>query len=108
MTFFFQLGGPIIVTVPFRTVKESISMFNCDNKGSPVSIWTEKISVAIEVALKLRSGVIWVNSENVIDARTAYSGVNFSGNSLEGGKDVSVFLNVIFFFIKLYFFKYFY
>lgn len=82
-----ELGGPIIVTVTFRTVKESLAMFNCDNRGSPVSIWTEKISVALEVAQKLKTGTVWVNSECVIDTQISFSGTFFSGNSVEGGKD---------------------
>lgn len=65
-------------------------MFNCDNKGAAVSIWTDQVSVAMEVALKLKTGIVWVNSENVNDAKVPYSGVYSSGNSVEGGKEVKI------------------
>lgn len=87
---FLQLGGPIIVVVPFRTVKESVSMFNSDNNGAAVSIWTDQVSVAMEVALKLKTNVVWVNSENVYSPKIPHSGVYSSGNSVEGGKEVRI------------------
>ncbi|GIX68505.1 aldehyde dehydrogenase family 16 member A1 [Caerostris extrusa] len=84
-------GGPIIITIPFRTVKESISMFNHDKLGCDVSIWTDKLSLALEVAPQLKTGTVWVNSQNLFDAAAAYGGASLGSNSIEGG--IEVFYN---------------
>ncbi|GFU26111.1 alpha-ketoglutaric semialdehyde dehydrogenase [Nephila pilipes] len=80
-------GGPIVVIVPFRTVKESITMFNHDKIGNDVSIWSEKLTLALEVAHQLKAGTVWVNSQNLFDASTVYGGMGVLMSSLEGGNE---------------------
>ncbi|CAL1298235.1 unnamed protein product [Larinioides sclopetarius] len=87
-TLYRQAGsGPIIITTTFRTVKESISMFNYNKLGCDVSIWSEKLTLALEVANQLRTGTVWVNSQNIFDACAVYGGAGLGSNSLEGGKE---------------------
>ncbi|GBN64455.1 Aldehyde dehydrogenase family 16 member A1 [Araneus ventricosus] len=83
-----QVGsGPTIITTTFRTVKESISMFNYNKLGCDVSIWSEKLTLALEVANQLRAGTVWVNSQNIFDACAIYGGAGLGSSSLEGGKE---------------------
>ncbi|GFY61100.1 hypothetical protein TNIN_346621 [Trichonephila inaurata madagascariensis] len=77
------LGGPIVIVVPFRTVKESISMFNHDKIMRDVSIWSENLTLALEVVHQLKAGTVWVNSEIFFDASAVYGGMG----SLDGGNE---------------------
>ncbi|GFR22341.1 hypothetical protein TNCT_494411 [Trichonephila clavata] len=76
-------GGPIVIVVPFRTVKESISMFNHDKIMRDASIWSENLTLALEVVHQLKAGTVWVNSQIFFDASAVYGGVG----SLEGGNE---------------------
>lgn len=76
-------GGPIVFVIPFRTVKESISMFNNNKIVSDVSIWSEHLTLALEVVHQLKAGTIWVNSQNFFEASAVYGGMG----SLEGGHE---------------------
>ncbi|KAF8783073.1 Aldehyde dehydrogenase family 16 member A1 like protein [Argiope bruennichi] len=80
-------GGPIVITTTFRTVKESISMFNYNKLGCDVSIWSERLTLALEVANQLRAGTVWINSQNIFDACAVYGGAGLGSGSLEGGKE---------------------
>ncbi|XP_035224984.1 putative aldehyde dehydrogenase DhaS [Stegodyphus dumicola] len=81
-----EIGGPVIVTVSFRTAKESITMFNRNNLGADVSVWTDKLSLALEVAQELKSGTIWINTQNIFIPVAGYSSVYMKGYSVEGGQ----------------------
>ncbi|XP_054716302.1 aldehyde dehydrogenase family 16 member A1-like [Uloborus diversus] len=80
-----NLKGPIIFGNNFRTIKESINIFNHQKQASAVSLWVEKISVALEVASKLESTVVWVNSQNIFSPQAVHSSVHLSGNIDQGG-----------------------
>lgn len=72
-------------------MKESIAMFNHYKVGTDVSVWTEKLPLALEVSRKLRTRTVWVNTQNRFDAAIPYGGLDWSGNSIEGGTEVSRF-----------------
>ncbi|XP_059621378.1 uncharacterized protein LOC132265010 [Phlebotomus argentipes] len=63
-SYFDQAGSdiaPIVVMNIFRTVKEGIGMLNASNGGS-VSIWSEKLSIAYEIANGANTPSVWINS----------------------------------------------
>ena len=43
--------------------------------------------VALEMAKKIRAGVVWINSHNVFDAAAGFGGCKESGFGREGGKE---------------------
>lgn len=51
----------------FRTVKEAITLVNTDTNAVCSSIWTENISIAYEVANKLASLNVWINSIGLLN-----------------------------------------
>lgn len=66
-------------------------MFNHNKLGSDVSVWTEKLPLALEVVQKLRTRTVWINTQNMFDASIPYGGLGLSGNSIEGGVEVRRF-----------------
>jgi aminomuconate-semialdehyde/2-hydroxymuconate-6-semialdehyde dehydrogenase len=51
------------------------------------TVWTNNISKANQIALKVESGIVWVNCWLVRDLRTPFGGVKNSGVGREGGCD---------------------
>ncbi|KAF6037910.1 aldh16a1 [Bugula neritina] len=63
-----EIFGPVLVALPFRTAKEAVSLANNTRYGLAGSVWTENVSLALEVALLIKAGAIWVNAHNLFDA----------------------------------------
>lgn len=51
----------------FRTAKDVITLVNADTNVVCSSIWTENISIAYEVANKLASLNVWINSNGILN-----------------------------------------
>lgn len=63
----------------FRTPKEAIAMANSSRYGLGASVWTENMSLALEVALSVKAGTVWVNAHNLFDAASGFGGYRESG-----------------------------
>lgn len=85
---FSQIFGPVLVVLPFRTAKESVALGNNTTYGLAASVWTENVSLALEVAISLKAGTVWVNCHNLFDAAAGFGGYRQSGYGRDGGKEV--------------------
>ena len=66
-------------------------MANSTSYGLAASVWTQDISKANQLAIKLQTGIVWVNCWLVRDLRTPFGGVKNSGVGREGGWDALKF-----------------
>ena len=82
-----EVFGPVLVVQTFRTPAEAIELANHTRYGLAASLWSESIGLALEVAPKLKAGVVWVNSANAFDAACGFGGVKESGFGREGGRE---------------------
>jgi aldehyde dehydrogenase (NAD+) len=82
-----EIFGPVLVTMTFRTPEESVALANNTPYGLASSVWTESINLALDIAPKIKAGVVWVNSTNLFDAATGFGGYRESGFGREGGKE---------------------
>ncbi|CAL1546182.1 unnamed protein product [Lymnaea stagnalis] len=82
-----EFFGPLVTAIPFRTVKEGITLANHSVYGTSASVWTENLSVALEVASQLQVGTVWVNAHNLFDAAAGVGGCKASGFGRSGGKE---------------------
>ena len=80
--------GPVLTVLTFRTAKEGIALANNTNYGLGGSVWTENLSLALEVALSIKAGSVWVNGHNLFDAAAGFGGYRESGYGRDGGKEV--------------------
>lgn len=80
-----EIFGPVIVATHFRTPSEAVELANNTRYGLAASVWSENITMALDVAPKLAAGVIWVNGTNMFDAAVGFGGVRESGFGREGG-----------------------
>ncbi|HEY7394329.1 MAG TPA: aldehyde dehydrogenase family protein [Gemmatimonadaceae bacterium] len=82
-----EIFGPVLVTMTFRTPEESVALANNTPYGLAASIWTESINLALDIAPKIKAGVVWVNSTNLFDAAAGFGGYRESGFGREGGRE---------------------
>jgi len=82
-----EIFGPVLVSMTFRTPEESVALANNTPYGLAASVWTENINLALDIAPKLKSGVVWVNSTNLFDASAGFGGYRESGFGREGGRE---------------------
>src|SRR5687768_6711384 len=71
----------------FRTPEESVALANNTPFGLAASVWTENVNLALDIAPKLKSGVVWINSTNMFDAACGFGGYRESGFGREGGRE---------------------
>ena len=82
-----EIFGPVLSSTTFRTPEEAISLANNSRYGLSASIWSENINLALDIAPKLKVGVVWINTTNVFDAAVGFGGYRESGYGREGGKE---------------------
>lgn len=80
-----EIFGPVLVSMTFRTPAEVVELANNSRYGLAASVWTENINLALDIAPKIRAGVVWVNGTNMFDAAAGFGGVRESGFGREGG-----------------------
>src|SRR3989454_541520 len=82
-----EIFGPVLVSMTFRTPKEAVELANNPPYGLAAGAWTENINLALDVAPKLKAGVVWINSTNLFDAAAGFGGYRESGFGREGGRE---------------------
>jgi aldehyde dehydrogenase (NAD+) len=82
-----EIFGPVAVAMSFRTPEEAVALANNTEYGLAASIWSESINLALDIAPKVKAGVIWVNSTNLFDASSGFGGYKESGYGREGGRE---------------------
>jgi aldehyde dehydrogenase (NAD+) len=82
-----EIFGPVLVAMTFRTPAEALELANNTRYGLAASVWSENISLALEIAHRLKAGSVWVNSTNLFDAASGFGGYRESGYGREGGKE---------------------
>jgi len=69
-----EIFGPVLVAMSFRTPEESVALANNTPYGLAASVWTENVNLALDIAPKLKAGVVWVNATNLFDAAAGFGG----------------------------------
>src|SRR6266542_4017149 len=82
-----EIFGPVLVAMTFRTPAEATELANNTPYGLAASVWTENINLALDVAPKIKAGVVWINCTNLFDAASGFGGYRESGFGREGGKE---------------------
>ena len=80
-----EIFGPVLVSMTFRTPDEAVQLANNTRYGLAATVWTENINLALDIAPKLKSGIVWINATNLFDAAAGFGGVRESGFGREGG-----------------------
>ena len=82
-----EIFGPVVTLTTFRTPEEATALANNTRYGLAASVWSENINLSIDIAAKVKAGVIWINSTNIFDAGAGFGGYRESGFGREGGRE---------------------
>lgn len=86
-----EIFGPVVTIQSFKTEDEALALANTSDYGLAATIWTQDITRANRVAMKVKSGIIWVNCWLMRDLRTPFGGFKSSGVGREGGWEAMKF-----------------
>ena len=78
-----EIFGPVVTIHRFNSDEEAIEMANCTDYGLAGSVWSQNRGE--EVAKRIESGMVWVNTWLHRDLRVPFGGVKDSGVGREGG-----------------------
>ncbi len=81
-----EIFGPVLSVLTFRTPAEAVEKANNTPYGLSAGIWTEKGSLILSIADRLRAGVVWANTFNKFDPTSPFGGYKESGYGREGGR----------------------
>ena len=82
-----EIFGPVLSVISFDTVDEAVRVANDTEYGLAAAVWTANLTMAHEVARRLRAGTVWVNCyDEGGDMNFPFGGYRQSGN----GRDKSL------------------
>ncbi len=82
-----EIFGPVLVAMSFRTPDEAVQLANNTVYGLAASVWSESVNLSLDIAPKVKAGVVWVNCTNQFDAACGFGGYRESGYGREGGRE---------------------
>ncbi|HVW91863.1 MAG TPA: aldehyde dehydrogenase family protein [Devosia sp.] len=82
-----EIFGPVLVEMSFRTPDEAVALANNTRYGLAATLWTENVNLALDIAPRLKAGVVWINGTNQFDAAVGFGGYRESGFGREGGRE---------------------
>jgi aldehyde dehydrogenase (NAD+) len=81
-----EIFGPVLSVLTFRTPDEAVEKANNTPYGLSAGVWTDKGSRILDLASRMRAGVVWANTFNRFDPTSPFGGYKESGFGREGGR----------------------
>jgi phenylacetaldehyde dehydrogenase len=78
-----EIFGPVLSVASFKDVEEAVELANDSTYGLGASIWTKNIDKMYRSLPKLKAGITWVNTHNVLDIAMPFGGLKNSGIGYE-------------------------
>lgn len=78
--------GPVLPVLKYRDIDEVIERANDSEFGLGGTVWGADVARAIQVAMKVDSGTVWVNQHLAVDANIPFRGSKQSGLGSELGQ----------------------
>ncbi len=82
-----EIFGPVLSVIPYDTEEQAIAIANDSDYGLCGSVWTADIEHGATIAAQIRTGVVAVNSQMILDFRSPFGGFKASGIGRELGPE---------------------
>jgi len=80
-----EIFGPVLSVIPYQTEDEALRIANDSIYGLGGGVWSKDKGHAVEVAKKMRTGTVWINSYHVLTPAAPFGGYKQSGLGREMG-----------------------
>ncbi|MGO4103490.1 aldehyde dehydrogenase family protein [Leifsonia sp. YAF41] len=77
--------GPALPIIRYSDIDEAIALANSLDVGLGGSVWSSDLDKAREIAARLETGTVWINSHGTIHPMVPFGGAKQSGYGLEFG-----------------------
>jgi aldehyde dehydrogenase (NAD+) len=81
-----EVFGPVLAVIPYGDEDEAVALANDSRYGLAGSVWTSDIDRGLDIARRVRTGTIGVNTYN-LDLGAPFGGMKASGIGREAGPE---------------------
>ncbi len=74
-----EIFGPVTCVFPFDDAETVLAQANGTEYGLAASLWTNNLTVGLDLAHRLEAGLVQINQNLVVQANLSYGGVKSSG-----------------------------
>lgn len=82
-----EIFGPVLTAIPYEDEADAIRIANDSEMGLCGSVWTSDTDHAAEIAAQVRTGVVTINSQMILDMKAPFGGFKTSGIGRELGPE---------------------
>ncbi|MGB2869470.1 MAG: aldehyde dehydrogenase family protein [Bacteroidota bacterium] len=82
-----EIFGPVLSVIQYEREEDAIAMANDSIYGLGGGVWSRNPERAMNVAVRLRAGTVWINEWHLISERAPFGGYKQSGIGREFGID---------------------
>ena len=82
-----EIFGPVLVVIPYDGEEQAIAIANDSDFGLGGGVWCGDTAHGVEVATKVRTGTIAVNTAMIVDMNSPFGGFKKSGIGRECGPE---------------------
>lgn len=79
--------GPILPMLKFNDVDDVVARANASEYGLAGAVWSKDTNAAMEIALQIETGVMWINQNLIMIPGAPFAGHKQSGFGVENGME---------------------